>query len=81
MTSRFAGAIVALIATLAWTTSTGAQHQPKANWLTDGGDPQRTSWQRHETLISPATAKHMKLAWKLQLDSQPRQLHNPSATS
>ena len=20
----------------------------KANWLTDGGDPQRTSWQRNE---------------------------------
>jgi outer membrane protein assembly factor BamB len=76
MTSRFAGAIVAMIATLAWTTSTGAQHRPKANWLTDGGDPQRTSWQKHETLISPATAKHMKLAWKLRLDSQPRQLHN-----
>ncbi len=76
MTSRFAGAIVALIATLAWTTSTGAQRQPKANWLTDGGDPQRTSWQKHETLISPATAKHMKLVWKLRLDSAPRQLHN-----
>ncbi len=76
MTRRLAGAIVALIATLAWTASTGAQRQPKANWLTDGGDPQRTSWQKHETLISPATAKNMKLVWKLQLDNQPRQMHN-----
>ncbi len=48
----------------------------KANWLTDGGDPQRSSWQRHETLISPASAKDMKLIWKLQLDNTARQLHN-----
>jgi outer membrane protein assembly factor BamB len=85
MTNRmknFAGAFVALGAALAWTVTTGAQQRQAsvskhgANWLTDGGDPQRTSWQRNETLISPATAKNMKLQWKLQLDSQPRQMHN-----
>ncbi len=48
----------------------------RANWLTDGGDPQRTSWQRHETLISPATVKDMTLIWKVTLDNQPRQMHN-----
>jgi hypothetical protein len=48
----------------------------KANWLTDGGDQQRSSWQRHETLLSPASVKDMKLVWKLQLDNQARQLHN-----
>jgi outer membrane protein assembly factor BamB len=53
------------------------RNQPApANWLTDGGDPQRTSWQRNETLISPATVKGMRLAWKLQLDNEPRQLHS-----
>jgi len=61
---------------LAWTAGTSAKAPPKANWLTDGADPQRTSWQRNETLISPATAKNMKLVWKLQLDNEPRQLHN-----
>jgi len=48
----------------------------KANWPTDGYDVQRTSWQRHETLISPASVRGMKLAWKLKLDNASRQLHN-----
>jgi hypothetical protein len=63
---------------LAWAVVAvpGAQGPPKANWLTDGGDPQRTSWQRNETLISPTSVKDMKLVWKLQLDAKPRQLHN-----
>lgn len=78
MVKRLAGAAGALGLLLAWTAGTGAsgKGQPKANWLMDAGDPQRTSWQRHETAISPATAKNMKLAWKLQLDNEPRQLHN-----
>ncbi len=50
----------------------------KANWLTDGGDSQRTSWQRNEKLIGKATAKDIKLLWTLQTDNQPRQLHNCS---
>ena len=50
--------------------------RPKANWLTDGDDPERTSWQRNETLIGPATVGHMKLIWKVRLDNQPRQMHN-----
>ena len=78
--ARLAGAAGALGLLLAWTAgvgaNAGAKVQPKANWLTNGGDPQRTSWQQHESLISPATAKNMKLAWKLQLDNEPRQLHN-----
>ena len=53
-----------------------AQTASRANWLTDGGDPQRTSWQRHETLISPASVKNMALMWKVKLDNQPREMHN-----
>jgi outer membrane protein assembly factor BamB len=48
----------------------------KTNWLTDGGDPQRTSWQRNETLLSKTTVKDMKLLWTVQTDNQPRQMHN-----
>ena len=48
----------------------------QANWFADGGDPQRSSWQRDETLITPETVKGMKLLWTLQTDNQPRQLHN-----
>src|SRR5215475_104552 len=49
--------------------------QEKADWLTDGGDPQRTAWQKNETILSPATVKDMKLLWKIKLDNQPRQMH------
>jgi outer membrane protein assembly factor BamB len=53
-----------------------AQSRSRAHWLMDGGDPQRTSWQRNETLISPSTVGGMKLMWKLKLDNQTRQMHN-----
>ncbi|MGH9370129.1 MAG: PQQ-binding-like beta-propeller repeat protein, partial [Vicinamibacterales bacterium] len=53
------------------------QGQPgKASWLTDGGDPQRTAWQRNETIITKDSVRNMKLAWKLELDNAPRQMHN-----
>src|ERR1051326_1691582 len=57
----FAGAIVP-----AWT----------ADWLTDGGNPQRTAWQKDEKILSPSTAKDIKLLWKLKLDNQPRVMHS-----
>ena len=57
-------------------SSLHAQAQKKADWLTDGGDPQRTAWQKNETILSPATAKDMKLLWKVKTDNEPRQLHN-----
>src|SRR6185369_5894031 len=47
-----------------------------ADWLTDGGNPQRTAWQKDEKIFSPDTVKDIKLLWKLKLDNQPRQMHN-----
>lgn len=47
-----------------------------ADWLTDGGDVQRTAWQKNETLISTATAKDIRLLWKIELDNEPRQMHS-----
>src|SRR5689334_4262173 len=47
-----------------------------ADWLTDGGNPQRTGWQKDEKILGKANVKDMKLRWKLQLDNQPRQLHS-----
>jgi outer membrane protein assembly factor BamB len=73
---------VALAWAAIWIATPGAQipatqgSPGQAHWLTDGGDPQRTAWQRNETLISPATVGSMKLAWKLRLDNAPRQMHN-----
>ena len=47
-----------------------------ADWLTDGYDVKRTAWQRDEKILSPATAKDIKLLWKIKLDNKPRQMHN-----
>jgi len=47
-----------------------------ADWLTDGYNSQRTNWQRDEKLLSTATAKNVKLLWKLQLDNTPREMHS-----
>ena len=78
-------AVPALAVALGCGTPLGAQRKPpqppapapgKASWPTDGYDNARSSWQRHETLISPTSVKGMKLVWKLKLDNPSRQLHN-----
>ena len=49
MNRRIVTAIaVSLSCAAAWMAFPHAQSQ-KADWLTDGGDPQRTAWQRNET--------------------------------
>ncbi len=53
-----------------------SQTRQPADWLTDGGDPQRTAWQQNETTLTTANVKNMKLLWKLKLDNQPREMHN-----
>src|SRR5437899_12130179 len=75
MNRRWLGAIVAYGATATWIAAPGAQTQ-KADWLTDGGDPQRTAWQRNETILTKDTVKDMKLLWTVRTDNQPRQMHN-----
>lgn len=47
----------------------------KADWLTDGGDVQRTAWQRNETLLNPETVGKLRILWKVQLDNVPREMH------
>ena len=37
-----------------------------ADWLTDGGNPQRTGWQKDEKILGTANVQDMKLRWKLQ---------------
>ncbi|NOT61713.1 MAG: PQQ-binding-like beta-propeller repeat protein [Acidobacteria bacterium] len=53
-----------------------AQSGKLAEWLMDGGDVQRTAWQRHETILSTSSVKNMRLLWKTRLDNEPRQMHN-----
>ena len=47
-----------------------------ADWLTDGGDVPRSNWQRNEKIISAATAKDIKLLWKIKLPSETRAMHS-----
>jgi outer membrane protein assembly factor BamB len=49
---------------------------PASDWLTDGGNSQRTGWQKQEKLLSVASAKDIKLLWKIHLDNEPRQMHS-----
>lgn len=47
-----------------------------ADWPTDGGDPQRTGWQRDEKILAKGNVKNMKVLWKVKLDNQPREMHS-----
>src|SRR5262244_2350956 len=47
-----------------------------ADWLTDGGNPQRTAWQKDEKLLTTENVKNMKLLWKLKTDNVPREMHS-----
>ncbi len=67
--------LIAVIALYCGLSSPGAQ-SPKANWLTDGGDVQRTGWQRNETILTTENVKDLKILWKLQLDNAPREMHS-----
>src|ERR1051326_2605248 len=49
---------------------------PAADWLTDGGGPQRNGWQKDEKILSKETVKGMQLLWKLNLGNEPRELHS-----
>src|SRR5215470_1902418 len=46
-----------------------------ADWLTDGGNVQRTAWQKDEKIFSVSTVKDTKLLWKIKLDNEVRQMH------
>ena len=48
----------------------------RADWLTDGGNPQRTAWQRDETILATRSAKDIGLLWKIALDNAPREMHS-----
>jgi outer membrane protein assembly factor BamB len=75
MTRRLLAGLVALGAAMVCIVTPSAQ-QKKADWLTDGGDPQRTAWQRHETILNKTNVKDMKLLWKIKLNNEPRQMHS-----
>src|SRR5262252_5562849 len=49
---------------------------PMADYLAEGGDPQRTGWVQDEEIFSATNVGTMKLLWKTKLDTPPREMHN-----
>lgn len=49
---------------------------PLYDWLTDGGDNERTGWNRQEKVLTKDNVKNLKLLWKLETHNQVRALHS-----
>jgi outer membrane protein assembly factor BamB len=50
-----------------------------SDWLTFGGDPQRTGWAQGEKDINRKNAKDLTLLWKASLDNDARELNSLTA--
>ncbi len=46
------------------------------DWTTDGGDNQRTGWNKQEKILTKDSVKNLKLLWKLETRNQVRALHS-----
>lgn len=47
-----------------------------AEWVTDGGNSQRTGWQKNEHILNKQNVKNLKILWKIETGNQPRALHS-----
>ena len=47
-----------------------------ADWLTHGGDPQRSGWQKYEKTITPESVKGFQLLWKLKLENEQKAMYS-----
>jgi hypothetical protein len=47
-----------------------------ADWLTEGGNDQRTGWNQDEHILTKDNIKTMKLLWKVSTGNDPRALHS-----
>jgi hypothetical protein len=47
-----------------------------SDWLTDGGDNQRSGWQKDEHILTLANVKDMKILWTYSTGNQVRALHS-----
>src|SRR6185312_6666819 len=52
----------------------GALAANGSEWLTFGGDPQRTGWAKDEKILTKENLKSFGLQWKLHLDNAPKEL-------
>src|SRR5882672_8520216 len=70
------GALPAGSSFRALSVSAQASRGAVTDWLTDGGDNQRTGWQRNETILTKKNVKNLKILWKIQTGNQVRALHS-----
>src|SRR4026208_160459 len=49
---------------------------PAYDGTTDGGDNQRTGWNKQEKILTKDNVKNLKLLWKLETRNQVRALHS-----
>src|ERR1700704_6186146 len=50
-----------------------------SEWLTFGGDAQRTGWAKEEKILTKDSLKNFGLQWKLHLDNEPKELSSLTA--
>src|SRR5258708_21508555 len=48
---------------------------PLYDWTTDGGDSQRSGWNKDEQILTKSNIKDLKLLWKMETGNQVRALH------
>ena len=54
----------------------GAPQSTLTDWVTDGGDNQRTGWARDEKILTKDNVKNLRLLWTMPTENQPRALHS-----
>jgi len=60
-----------LVFVLLYLETPGSSQQASPDWLTWGGDQQRTMWAKAETTLSKDNVSRLELKWKAQLDTPP----------
>ncbi|MFN3322795.1 MAG: hypothetical protein ACK5AZ_04805 [Bryobacteraceae bacterium] len=54
----------------------GAITAQAGDWLTFGGDPQRSGWAKSEEILNASNVKDLKPECKLKLDNPPREMYS-----
>lgn len=51
-------------------------HLGAADWLTFGGDPQRSGWQKRESSITTQNVKDLQLLWKMKFENKQKGMYS-----
>src|SRR6266576_4386598 len=61
-------ALRAAVVCLAASALIHGQSRKSHDWLTWGGDPERSGWNRSEVALSKTSVRNLELKWKAQID-------------